>query len=84
MPLLRLLHQITNMYQNVKDTQSELKEQEPPADVKIPPPKPPPPTGTFRTISRNRKQKKKLKIKMRIISIYQLICKTSESTYHLT
>lgn len=44
MPLLRLLHQISNMYQNVKDTQSELKEQEPP-DMKIPPPKPPPPIG---------------------------------------
>nr|XP_018906485.1 PREDICTED: uncharacterized protein KIAA1109 isoform X3 [Bemisia tabaci] len=29
MPLLRLLHQISNMYQNVKDTQSELKEQLP-------------------------------------------------------
>lgn len=27
MPLLRLLHQITNMYQNVKDAQNELKEQ---------------------------------------------------------
>jgi hypothetical protein len=26
MPLLRLLHQITNMYQNVKDTQNELKD----------------------------------------------------------
>lgn len=46
MPLLRLLHQISNMYQNVKDTQSELKEQEPP-DMKIPPPKPPPPPGFF-------------------------------------
>lgn len=44
MPLLRLLHQISNMYQNVKHTQSELKEQEP-VDMKIPPPKPPPPTG---------------------------------------
>ncbi|GLG98163.1 Uncharacterized protein GBIM_04765, partial [Gryllus bimaculatus] len=29
MPLLRLLHQISNMYQNVKDTQMELKEQQP-------------------------------------------------------
>lgn len=29
MPLLRLLHQFTNMYQNVKDTQLELKEQHP-------------------------------------------------------
>ena len=29
MPLLRLLHQITNMYQNVKDTQNELREQQP-------------------------------------------------------
>lgn len=29
MPLLRLLHQITNMYQNVKETQLELKEQQP-------------------------------------------------------
>ncbi|GBP70037.1 Uncharacterized protein KIAA1109 [Eumeta japonica] len=27
MPLLRLLHQISNMYQNVKDTQTELKSQ---------------------------------------------------------
>lgn len=26
MPLLRLLHQITNMYQNVKDAQEELKD----------------------------------------------------------
>lgn len=42
MPLLRLLHQISNMYQNVKDTQSELKEQEP-QELKIPSPKPPPP-----------------------------------------
>lgn len=30
MPLLRLLHQISNMYQNVKDTQNELREQRPP------------------------------------------------------
>lgn len=44
MPLLRLLHQISNMYQNVKHTQSELKEQEP-LDMKIPPPKPPPSTS---------------------------------------
>ncbi|KAF5303327.1 hypothetical protein FQA39_LY10066 [Lamprigera yunnana] len=29
MPLLRLLHQITNMYQNVKDAQNELREQRP-------------------------------------------------------
>lgn len=29
MPLLRLLHQISNMYQNVKETQSELREQQP-------------------------------------------------------
>lgn len=29
MPLLRLLLQISNMYQNVKETQSELKEQQP-------------------------------------------------------
>lgn len=29
MPLLRLLHQISNMYQNVKETQMELKEQRP-------------------------------------------------------
>lgn len=29
MPLLRLLHQISNMYQNVKDTQNELREQQP-------------------------------------------------------
>ncbi|XP_015586515.1 uncharacterized protein KIAA1109 isoform X3 [Cephus cinctus] len=29
MPLLRLLHQISNMYQNVKETQMELKEEEP-------------------------------------------------------
>lgn len=27
MPLLRLLHQISNMYQNVKDTQIELRSQ---------------------------------------------------------
>jgi hypothetical protein len=31
MPLLRLLHQISNMYQNFKDTQMELKEQQPDA-----------------------------------------------------
>lgn len=31
MPLLRLLHQISNMYQNVKETQMELKEQQPEA-----------------------------------------------------
>lgn len=29
MPLLRLLLQISNMYQNVKETQSELREQQP-------------------------------------------------------
>jgi hypothetical protein len=29
MPLLRLLHQISNMYQNVKQTQMELREQQP-------------------------------------------------------
>lgn len=29
MPLLRLLHQISNMYQNVKDTQNELREEQP-------------------------------------------------------
>ncbi|CAH0548963.1 unnamed protein product [Brassicogethes aeneus] len=29
MPLLRLLHQISNMYQNVKDTQNELRQQQP-------------------------------------------------------
>uniref|UniRef100_A0A8W7PGG5 Fragile site-associated protein C-terminal domain-containing protein n=1 Tax=Anopheles coluzzii TaxID=1518534 RepID=A0A8W7PGG5_ANOCL len=29
MPLLRLLHQITNMYQNVKDAQNELRESHP-------------------------------------------------------
>lgn len=29
MPLLRLLHQISNMYQNAKDTQNELREQQP-------------------------------------------------------
>lgn len=29
MPLLRLLNQITNMYQNVKETQNDLKEQQP-------------------------------------------------------
>ncbi|XP_034234984.1 transmembrane protein KIAA1109 isoform X3 [Thrips palmi] len=29
MPLLRLLHQISNMYQNVKETQMELREQQP-------------------------------------------------------
>lgn len=28
MPLLRLLHQISNMYQNVKETQMELKAQQ--------------------------------------------------------
>jgi len=28
MPLLRLLHQISNMYQNVKETQMELREQQ--------------------------------------------------------
>ncbi|XP_011494762.1 PREDICTED: uncharacterized protein KIAA1109 [Ceratosolen solmsi marchali] len=33
MPLLRLLHQISNMYQNVKDTQMELKEQQ--SDTKL-------------------------------------------------
>lgn len=27
MPLLRLLHQITNMYQNVKDAQNEFHDQ---------------------------------------------------------
>lgn len=31
MPLLRLLHQITNMYQNVKDAQDELAEQHQPS-----------------------------------------------------
>jgi len=31
MPLLRLLHQISNMYQNVKETQMELREQHPEA-----------------------------------------------------
>ncbi|CAD7085829.1 unnamed protein product [Hermetia illucens] len=31
MPLLRLLHQISNMYQNVKEAQSELKEQPDPS-----------------------------------------------------
>ncbi|XP_050315619.1 transmembrane protein KIAA1109 isoform X2 [Anthonomus grandis grandis] len=36
MPLLRLLHQISNMYQNVKDTQNELREQQPPAEIKRP------------------------------------------------
>lgn len=30
MPLLRLLNQITNMYQNVKDTQTELREEQQP------------------------------------------------------
>lgn len=34
MPLLRLLHQISNMYQNVKNTQNELREQH--ADMKMP------------------------------------------------
>jgi len=29
MPLLRLLHQITTMYQNVRETQMELREQRP-------------------------------------------------------
>ncbi|CAG9772767.1 unnamed protein product [Ceutorhynchus assimilis] len=36
MPLLRLLHQISNMYQNVKDTQNELREQQPPAELRRP------------------------------------------------
>ncbi|XP_039287951.1 LOW QUALITY PROTEIN: transmembrane protein KIAA1109 [Nilaparvata lugens] len=40
MPLLRLLHQISNMYQNVKETQLELKEQQP--DNSKPVPKTPP------------------------------------------
>ncbi|XP_075226335.1 transmembrane protein KIAA1109 homolog tweek [Lycorma delicatula] len=40
MPLLRLLHQISNMYQNVKETQSELREQQP--DNKNNAPKTPP------------------------------------------
>lgn len=40
MPLLRLLHQISNMYQNVKETQSELREQQP--DNKNHAPKTPP------------------------------------------
>lgn len=35
MPLLRLLHQITNMYQNVKETQNELREQQP-VDIRRP------------------------------------------------
>lgn len=35
MPLLRLLHQISNMYQNVKDTQNELREQQP-GDIRRP------------------------------------------------
>lgn len=35
MPLLRLLHQISNMYQNVKDTQNELREQHP-VDIRRP------------------------------------------------
>ncbi|XP_049857041.1 transmembrane protein KIAA1109 homolog isoform X4 [Schistocerca gregaria] len=34
MPLLRLLHQISNMYQNVKETQMELKEEQQPVDLK--------------------------------------------------
>lgn len=33
MPLLRLLHQITNMYQNVKDAQDELTEQQQPSGI---------------------------------------------------
>lgn len=33
MPLLRLLHQITNMYQNVKDAQNELTEQQQPSGI---------------------------------------------------
>lgn len=39
MPLLRLLNQISNMYQNVKETQSELREQQPDSKVvaKTPP-----------------------------------------------
>ncbi|XP_063974640.1 bridge-like lipid transfer protein family member 1 isoform X5 [Diachasmimorpha longicaudata] len=38
MPLLRLLHQISNMYQNVKETQMELKEQQrdPKRNVNLP------------------------------------------------
>lgn len=36
MPLLRLLHQISNMYQNVKDTQNELKEQQPAIEIRRP------------------------------------------------
>ncbi|XP_066144647.1 bridge-like lipid transfer protein family member 1 isoform X4 [Euwallacea fornicatus] len=36
MPLLRLLHQISNMYQNVKDTQNELREQQPPTELRRP------------------------------------------------
>lgn len=35
MPLLRLLLQISNMYQNVKETQSELKEQQPPENKTV-------------------------------------------------
>lgn len=35
MPLLRLLHQISNMYQNVKDAQNELREQQP-VDIRRP------------------------------------------------
>ena len=33
MPLLRLLHQITTMYQNVRETQMELREQRPVQNV---------------------------------------------------
>lgn len=33
MPLLRLLHQITTMYQNVRETQMELREQRPSENV---------------------------------------------------
>ncbi|KAF7285801.1 hypothetical protein GWI33_009982 [Rhynchophorus ferrugineus] len=36
MPLLRLLHQISNMYQNVKDTQNELREQQPTVEIRRP------------------------------------------------
>lgn len=35
MPLLRLLHQITNMYQNVKEAQNELREQQPGGNKRV-------------------------------------------------
>ncbi|XP_046402633.1 transmembrane protein KIAA1109 isoform X3 [Ischnura elegans] len=42
MPLLRLLHQISNMYQNVKETQMELRGQQQQVHTLLPHPPPPP------------------------------------------